>query len=133
MGFGYTLLLYLRREDVKMKNIELLNNLQYSFATALWSIMISDKIVSQKEQKKFNTFLKNEFLLTSTEIKAMFEKVQNSTKESISEHLELLKEALKNHPVEKARFMKYLNECIICDGVDDREYQTFEEIRERLF
>jgi uncharacterized tellurite resistance protein B-like protein len=133
MGFGYTLLLYSRREHVKMKNIELLNSLQYSFATILWSIMISDKIVSQKEQKKFNTFLKNEFSLTPTEITAMFEKVQSSTVGSRSEHLEILKEALANHPIEKARFMKYLNECIICDGVDDREYQTFEEIREKLF
>jgi len=133
MGFGYTPLLYSRREDVKMKNIDILNNLQYSFATVLWSIMISDKIVSKKEQKKFNTFLTDEFSLTPTEIKTIFEKVQTCTKEEIEEHLILLKEALEEYPVQKSRFMKHLNECIICDGVDEREYQTFEKIRKKLF
>ncbi len=116
-----------------MKNIGLLNNLQYSFATVLWSIMISDKRVTIKEQKKFNTFLKNEFSLNPSEIEAMFEKVQENTQESINENLELLKDALNDHPIQKTRFMKYLNECIICDGVDEREYHTFEEIRAKLF
>lgn len=116
-----------------MKNIGLLNNLQYSFATVLWSIMISDKRVTKKEQKKFNHFLKNEFALNQIEIKSMFEKVQENTHESIRENIDILKDALGEHPVQKTRFMKYLNECIICDGVDEREYKTFEEIRERLF
>ena len=95
--------------------------------------MISDKRVSKKEQKKFNIFLKNEFSLNPIEIKSMFKKVQENTQESINKNLEILKDALSDYPVEKTRFMKYLNECIICDGVDEREYHTFEEIRERLF
>ena len=116
-----------------MKNIEPLNNLQYSFASVLWSIIISDNIVSQKEEKKFNTFLENEFSLSPTEIESMFKKIQSNNKESLEKHLNRLKEALQSYPIQKLRFMNYLNECIICDGVDDREYQTFEEIRKKLF
>lgn len=118
---------------MKMKNIGVLNNIQYSFATVFWSIIISDNRVSKKEQKKFNIFLENEFSLNQIEQESMFEKVQESTNETINEHLEILKEVLCDYPVEKSRFMRYINECIICDGIEDREYETFEEIKEKLF
>jgi len=115
-----------------MRKIERLNNLQDSFAMLLWSIIISDEIVSKKEKKEFTKFFKKEFALSSDEIDALFKKVENS-RESLDSHLNLLKEAFKSYPVQKAHFMQYLNKCIICDGVDNREYVTFEEIRRELF
>jgi len=115
-----------------MRKIEKLNSLHDSFATVLWSIIISDENVSKKERKEFNSFFKKEFALSSDEIDALFKKVKNS-KENLEKHLNLLKEAFQAYPVQKAYFMQVLNRCIICDGVDNREYATFEEIRKRLF
>ncbi len=115
-----------------MKNVEILNNLQDSFATLLWSIIISDEVVSKRERKEFNAFFKKEFALTPHEIDTLFEKVE-SNQESLEKHLNLLKLAFRSYPGQKTRFMRYLNSCIICDGVDSREYVTFEEIRQKLF
>ncbi len=115
-----------------MKNIAIFNNLQDSFAMLLWSIIISDEIVSKKEKKEFNAFFKKEFALKQHEIDALFEKVAGN-QESLEKHLNLLKLAFRSHPGQKIRFMRYLNSCIICDGVDKREYVTFEEIRQKLF
>jgi len=115
-----------------MRKIKKLNSLQDSFATILWSIIISDESVSKQERKEFNNFFDREFALSSEEIDALFKKVESS-EESLDKHLNLLKEAFQDAPIQKANFMKHLNRCIICDGVDNREYTTFEKIRKRLF
>ena len=115
-----------------MKNISILNTLQDSFATILCSIIMSDNIVSEKEKKKFTGFFKDEFSLSAEETEVLFRKsMENLGK--LDTYLLQLKKGLEDYPIEKARFMKYLNECIICDGVDNREYITFEEIRLKLF
>ena len=115
-----------------MKNISILNTLQDSFATILCSIIMSDNIISEKEKKKFKGFFKDEFSLSSEEVEVLFEKSMESLVK-LDFHILQLKKGLEDYPTEKARFMKYLNECIICDGVDNREYITFEEIRSKLF
>ena len=115
-----------------MKNISILNTLQDSFATILCSIIMSDNIISEKEKKKFMGFFKDEFSLSVEEIEALFKKSMDSLA-NLDTHLFQLKKGLEDYPTEKARFMKYLNECIICDGVDNREYIIFEEIRSKLF
>jgi uncharacterized tellurite resistance protein B-like protein len=115
-----------------MRKIEKLNELHDSFATVLWSIIISDEVVSKKERKEFNAFFKKEFALSPAEIDVLFNKVEKS-KERLEKHLDLLKKAFQAYPTQKAHFMQCLNRCIICDGVDNREYRTFEEIRKQLF
>jgi len=115
-----------------MKNIEILNGLQESFAVLLWAIIISDGVVSDKEREAFNKFFEQEFDLNPYEIDALFKTVETNQKD-LEQHLKLLRLALRSYPIQKARFMQYLNQCIICDGVDDREYRTFEEIRQQLF
>ena len=115
-----------------MKKIEKLNGLQDSFATVLWSIIISDESVSKQEKKEFNNFFNREFDLSADEIDTLFTKVETN-EENLDKHLDLLHEAFQEHPAQKANFMKHLNRCIVCDGVDNREYATFEKIRTRLF
>ncbi len=115
-----------------MKNIEILNGLKESFAVLLWAIIISDGVVSDKEREAFNKFFKLEFDLNPYEIDALFQTVEKN-QENLEQHLKLLRLAFRSYPAQKARFMQYLNECIICDGVDNREYHTFEEIRQKLF
>jgi uncharacterized tellurite resistance protein B-like protein len=115
-----------------MKNISILNELQDSFAIILCNIIMSDNIVSEKEKEKFNIFFQNEFSLSPEETDTLFKKSMLNLND-LNLHIAQLKEGLEDSPTEKARFMKYLNECIICDGVDNREYQTFEEIRLKLF
>ena len=115
-----------------MQNRAELNNLKESFATILYSVIISDDVISIEEREKFNRFFENEFSMSSEESKKLFEKVCANIDE-VDIHIEKLKIALDKHPMEKARFMSYLNECIICDGIEDIEYEEFERIASKLF
>jgi len=115
-----------------MKNKPILNNSKESFATVIASIIMSDTVISKKEKIKFNDFFTDSFDLKEIEINLLFEKaIQNIV--NLDTHLEQLKKALSDYPNEKIAFMRYLNECIICDGVDNREYITFERIKASLF
>ena len=115
-----------------MKNKPILNSLQKSFATVIASIIMSDTQISKKERVKFNDFFVDSFNLNEKESHLLFEE---SIKDiaNLDRHLEELKKGLTNYPKEKIAFMRYLNECIICDGVDNREYITFERIKSSLF
>lgn len=115
-----------------MQNKIELNSLKESFATILYSVIISDNIISEQERKKFNNFFLNEFSLNENESKKLFEKVASNI-DIVDSHIEQLKVVWKRHPMEKARFMSYLNECIICDGIETNEYEEFERIRSKLF
>jgi len=115
-----------------MKNKIELDSLKESFATILYSIIISDDVISKQERKKFNNFFINEFSLSEDESKQLFEEVASNIEE-VDSHIEKLKAVLDGHPMEKARFMSYLNECIICDGIESEEYEEFERIRSKLF
>ena len=116
----------------KMQNRAELNSLKESFATILYSVIISDDVISQEEREKFNRFFKNEFSMSTDESKKLFEKVCANIDE-VDTHISKLKISLDGHPMEKARFMSYLNECIICDGIDDKEYDEFDRVRSKLF
>jgi uncharacterized tellurite resistance protein B-like protein len=115
-----------------MKNKPILNSLQKSFATVIASIIMSDTKISKKERVKFNNFFVDSFSLNQEEIHLLFEESINDI-DNLDKHLEELKKGLTKYPKEKIAFMRYLNECIICDGVDNREYITFEKIKSSLF
>jgi len=115
-----------------MKNSAKLNELQNSFAIILATLIKTDGKISEQERKKFNDFFKKEFELDNNSIDKLFKEAIES-QENIEQHIELLKDGFKDDIMAKARFMQYLNETIISDGIEDKEYAVFEMIREKLF
>ena len=70
--------------------------------------------------------------LAQDSIDQLFEAtIQND--QNSEEHIELLKEGFEGEMMAKARFMQYLNECVLCDGIGGEEYAVFDRVRGRLF
>ena len=113
-----------------MKNTPKLNTLQESFAVVLCGIIQSDGTVSQKERKKFDDFFAKEFELSKEEAQNLLEKALNET--DYDKHIARLKEELKDMPMCKMKFMQYLNEIILSDGIGKDEYEFFEMVRSKL-
>jgi len=115
-----------------MKNNPKLNALHDSFACVLCSIIKNDGQISKEERSKFDDFFKKEFDLAQDTIDQLFETTVQNELDS-EKHIELLKEGFSGEMMVKARFMQYLNECVLCDGIGDEEYAVFEMVRGRLF
>ena len=100
-----------------------------AFANVICAVIYKDTKVSSTEKKKFFAFFKEEFGLTDEEVAPLLK--ENSL--NIQVDLEQIKEAFANNISQKAKFMQYLNGLIYSDGIEDGEYEVFEEIREALF
>ncbi len=112
------------------KNFDL-NKLCDSLAYLICNIIKTDGSISEKERKKFDDFFIKEFGLDKEDVEVLFKKAINDT--NYDEHISFLKEAFIDNPIQKAKFMKYLNEIIYSDGIKDGEYELFEKIRAELF
>ena len=115
-----------------MKNSLGFSHLKESFAVVLYSVIISDTVISKKERRQFYRFFARQFKLTRVEIEQLFEDASKNM-DKLDEHIAMLKEGFTGYSLDKVRFMKLLNDCIICDGIDNREYVTFGYIQSRLF
>ena len=113
-----------------MKDIEKLNALQDSFAVVICGIIKSDGVISDSERKKFDDFFTKEFGLSQEEINTLFASAMQS--DNYDEHISLLKEGFLGHPMQMMKFMKFLNETILSDGIGENEYILFERIRDEL-
>ncbi len=115
-----------------MKDNPKLNKLHSSFACILCGIIKSDGEISSKEREKFDDFFVKEFELDKETIDTLYVASMQEDN-AIEDHIELLKKGFEGQMMPKARFMQYLNDCVINDGVDDKEYEVFEMVRGRLF
>jgi len=115
-----------------MKNHPELNELHGSLACIMCAIIKSDLRTSPQEVKKFNEFFAREFELEKEHIDTLHEDAMQDNSD-VDEHLALLKEAFAENIILKGRFMEYLNNCVISDGIDYREYPVFEKVRIQLF
>lgn len=114
-----------------MHNDQELNKLKKSFAIVIREIILADKTVTTEERNKFDSFFKNEFNLSQSEINTLYVEAINDEMD-LDSHILLLKEGFKNKAMLTARFMQFLNETILSDGIEDKEYETFEMINQKL-
>ncbi len=115
-----------------MKSIPELNDRIDSFACVISALIASDESVSAKERSHFIEFFEREFGLDTASAKSLMASGRSDA-DKFDEHLAALKQALSDNKKESARFMHFLNTCIVCDGVDDREYEIFDKIKSELF
>jgi hypothetical protein len=113
-----------------MKNIPALLDCIEDFAAILYALIQSDGTVSEIERRKFDTFFAEEFALDSSRIDLLFEAAASVT--DIDDHLARLREGFGGHAAYLLRFMEYLNETILSDGIGDGEYALFEKVRAGL-
>jgi len=114
-----------------MRNIVESNQLMESYAAVMCAVMKKDGKITEKEKEKFFNFYKQEFMLDELEIEPLFK--MGMKEEDIDKHLKRIKELSGSDPYGMMRFMQYLNETIISDGIDEGEYAIFESIRKILF
>jgi hypothetical protein len=65
--------------------------------------------------------------LESEAIDVLFKDCLSQT--NYDEHILLLKEGFTGSPMQLMRFVQYLNETILSDGISDGEYALFEKVR----
>jgi len=105
--------------------------LQVAFAVVLTHIIKADGIESKQEQERFSNFFKENFALETTKIEDLYN-ISINLEDDLSNHLNILREEMKKFPSIKIKLMHELNCLIQSDGIDNREYEEFEKIREIL-
>jgi uncharacterized tellurite resistance protein B-like protein len=101
-------------------------------ACVISAVISSDEKVSNKERERAAEFFVREFGKDKASAEALLVSGRKMV-DRFEEHLGAVKAALQDNPKEAARFMAFLNTCIVCDGVDDREYVLFERVKSELF
>ncbi|BCD67494.1 TerB family tellurite resistance protein [Nitratiruptor sp. YY09-18] len=114
-----------------MENMIDTTRLSKAYANILGKMINMDGTVSEREKKKFFNFFEREFQLNQSRINDLFE--QALRQDDISDDILIIKEFLAKLPMQKTRLMMYINEIIISDGIQNKEYELFDKIRRDLF
>ena len=96
------------------------------------AVIVVDGVTSAGEMARFHDFFAREFGVPEAEADTLLE-IGKKDIERLDHHLAVLSDVLPHNLVERARFMRYFNDCIIKDGIDQREYPLFDKIRDKLF
>jgi len=114
-----------------MRNIVESNQLMESYAVVMCAVIKKDGKITEKEREKFFNFYRQEFKLEDLDIEPLFKK--GIKEKDIDKHIKKLKEISNSDSFVMMRFMQYLNDIIVSDGIEDEEYKVFERISKILF
>lgn len=109
-----------------------LEPLRESFACVAAAVILVDGKVSRGEMSRFHDFFAREFGVDAAQADALLETGKREI-DRLDHHLDVLSEVLPHNLKERGRFLRYFNECIIKDGIDDREYPLFDKIKAKIF
>ena len=109
-----------------------LRHLRESFACVAAAVIGVDGKTSGGELSRFHDFFSREFGVDEAESDALLE-AGKAELERLDHHLQVLADVLPANLLERLRFMRYFNESIMKDGIDEGEYPLFDKIRDALF
>ena len=109
-----------------------LKPLRDSFACVAAALIAVDGKTTSREVERFHEFFTREFGVDQEQADALLEQGMQQ-RERVDEHIAVLSAVLPHNLLERGRFMRFFNDCIITDGIDDREYPLFDKIRDQLF
>lgn len=98
----------------------------------LCHIIDADDVKSEKEMNKFHEIFESQFQISKDESMVIYQETVKLNFDLISD-IEKIEKELASDTIRKAKVMKILNEMILSDGIDNREYEVFEIIRNKLF
>ena len=107
---------------------EPLTDVKLSVGVLLYHIIIADKKQSQKELDRFNQLFTDRFKETDKSIGAFMDQLMR-LEGTLGVHVSIIKQHLADTGQNYLSIMNTLNEMIMVDGIDDREYRVFEEIK----
>jgi uncharacterized tellurite resistance protein B-like protein len=102
-----------------------------AYAAIIKTIIFADNFVTHKEREMFDRFFEERFSFDS-ETSAKLWVEADQTLADITDDLKAVREDLTDQPMAMLQFMKFLNRCIISDGFNDGEYETFEQVEKAL-
>lgn len=106
--------------------------LQRAFAVVIYHVIRADGQETEKEKHRFATFFKQDFDLDDAHVEQLHSEASAFDGE-FHTYLEVLKEKIGAYPGVELKLMRYLNQLIAADKIDDHEYEVFDEIRKALF
>ncbi len=103
-----------------------------SVATLLAHIIKVDKRDIEKEAPLFCSIMGKDFQCDEKEaIKFLKQSLQEEY--NLDEHIDIIKDALKNDKISKMHLLEQLNHIIYSDTISDEDYQIFEKVKKKLF
>jgi uncharacterized tellurite resistance protein B-like protein len=102
-----------------------------AYAAIIKTIIFADNFVTHKEREMFDRFFEERFSFDNQTCAKLWAEA-DQTLADITADLQAVREDLSNQPMAMLQFMKFLNRCIISDGFNDGEYETFEQIEKAL-
>ena len=112
-----------------MFEVENREQFNYSLAILLHGIINADGRADEKEKRKFIDLMINLFHVDKAEAEDLF---VNAKGDDFAYHANVIRTALDARPFECMQVMNALNQVIISDHVETREYQIFDEVKQIL-
>jgi len=107
---------------------ELLDEVALSVGILLFDIIIADRKITKKELEKFSAIFNSKFDIKSTSVEHLFNHIP-LLQGDIHEHSTIIRNHLNMNGEKHYAVLDILNQMIIVDGVDDREYDQFYKIK----
>jgi len=102
-----------------------------SYAAIIKTIIFADHIITHNEREMFDRFFTEQFDLSEAEIAELWVDADADLSQ-IQPHLNAVQHDLTARPMAMLQFLKFLNRCIISDGFNEGEYETFEAVEKAL-
>lgn len=107
---------------------ELLDEVMLSVGILLFDIIVADGIITNKELEKFSAIFSTKFDIKFTSVEHLFNHIP-LLQGDLSEHSTVIRNHLNKNGVKHYAVLDILNQMIIVDGVDNREYDQFYKIK----
>jgi hypothetical protein len=113
-------------------DVEDIKGFRFATGVIICSIVNHNRKHMNSELSEFCDFFKKEQNMSNEDAKNLYEEVKDFDA-NLQKYVDIVKEQLKNSSYKKLEFMHTLNRFIVEDDCDDRDYQCFETILEKLF
>lgn len=107
---------------------ELLDDVMLSVGILLFDIIVADRKITKKELEKFSAIFNAKFDIKFTSVEHLFNHIP-LLQGDIHEHSKIIRNHLNKNGEKHFAVLDILNQMIIVDGVDDREYDQFYKIK----
>jgi len=108
-----------------------LEKMKTQVGVILYHVIIADEQQTDEECELFCKLFKSRFNEEETAIRQRFDQLRR-LEGTLGVQVDVIKKHLSDDGKDYMELMKIVNDMINVDGIDDREYQVFSEIKKKL-
>ncbi|RME23908.1 MAG: hypothetical protein D6806_10455 [Deltaproteobacteria bacterium] len=111
--------------------LEGLSDVKLSVGVILYHVIVADEKKTRKELDRFAEIFTRQFDEPRENIARFFDRIAQ-LEDSLEEHLDVIRQHLVETGQDYSQLFRLINDMIIVDGVDNREYKLFYAMKDRF-